>query len=303
MDNITDSVRTVIGTDTRSNCFQGNFDGNDKKITLALSPSYQDYIGLFCYIYNGTIKNLAVDGFVSGRNIIGGICGYASNSDIINCINYCKISGRGDHISGICGLNIEGNILNCINYGKINGSNMLVGGIVGASNGKIINCKNYGNVDGAICVGGIIGHTEAGCNISYCVNSGSITASNYSNYGVGGIIGHFKGDTISHCINIGTITGKYGAYAGGIVGMGGFEKYAYSESLIYSCINSGFVTGTTITGGIIGFAYNGDKIVDCINTGAVSSSIKAMGCIAGKVEAGGDIENCYYDKQVCGGEE
>jgi hypothetical protein len=183
----------------------------------------------------------------------------------------------------------------CIN------ANICADGICGSGYGRVIivNCKNYGNVDGEGEVGGIIGHAEKDCNISYCTNSGSITA---TNYGVGGIVGRFKGNTVSHCVNIGTITGKYNtfnndpsAYAGGIVGMGGgdgfYENPERFVSLIDKCINSGLVTGTNSTGGIIGRAYYLDKVSNCINTGAVSSSSGAMGCIAGEVEYGGTIIN------------
>ena len=343
MKDINDSIRFCIGKYDEDNlsfpkAFQGNFDGNNKKITLALNFLFEGYVGLFNCVYNGIIENLVVDGYVNGIYSVGAICGYARNSYIINCTNYGKISAIAQvggisgynievdisncvnygeinatistyssaHIGGISGYNGKVNILNCVNYGNVNGDTF-IGGIAGISNAKIINCKNYGNVDGRTCVGGIIGHTEVGCNISYCVNSGSVTA---TNYGVGGIAGHFKGDTISYCVNIGTITGKKktiniypSAEAGGIVGMGGFEKYEHFVSLIDKCINSGLVTGTTSTGGIIGRAYNLDKVSNCINTGAVSSSSGAMGCIAGEVEYGSTIINCHYDKQMCGGKD
>jgi len=328
MNDITDSVSTIIGRialyshgDVYIETFQGDFNGNNKKITLAIVnlaaalniifPS-----ALFGTTYQANIYNVIVDGYVNGRlSSIGGICGNAINSEISNCINYCNVycdniadTTLADFSGGICGsANFETNILNCVNYGNVVNGDMFIGGICGhTSDVKIINCKNYGNINGRACVGGICGHTETGNNISYCSNSGTITA---NNDGVGGIVGHFKGDTMSYCVNIGTIIGKKGiidyrpAYVGGIVGMGGFEyglEY-YNSSLVYNCINSGLVIGINSTGGIIGRAYKEDKISNCINTGTVKGDTKT-GCIVGEND-GGTIENCHYDKQICSGEE
>ena len=311
MNDITDTVKTVIGyvenTYEFTYCFQGDFNGNNKKIILAIDG--YEFVGLFSAVYQSNIYDLMIEGYVRGsHNYIGSICGYAQESHIENCFNNGNIRGGSGYVGGICGYTYYTNISNCINNGNVKGNGMLIGGIIGFFlGGQILRCTNEGDIVGITCVGGIIGHTDSKCLISHCTNSGSVTA---NNYGVGGIVGHFKGEELSYCINIGTIIGKdktIGEYpsacAGGIVGMGGFENDGTFVSLIHKCINSGLLRGTISTGGIIGRVYNGDRVSNCINTGAVSSSSGKMGCIAGEVEAGGTIINCHYDKQMCGGGE
>jgi len=309
INDIADSIKRVIVIDfSYYKAFQGNFNGNNKKITLAIVNMPYDFFpsALFGITYNANIYDLIVDGYVEGYSRCGSICGTTIKSNISGCTNYCNIitlSANQSAGGGICSDAYETNISNCVNYGNVVNGDMYIDGICGLTlNVKIINCKNYGNINGETCVGGIVGHTDAGTNISYCSNSGLITG---NSYGVGGIVGHFKGDELSYSINIGIIIGKEttiteypSAYAGGIVGMGGFESNYALVSLVYNCINSGLVVGKHIVGGIIGRCKG--TVKNCINTGTVKGDTKT-GCIVGENE-GGTIENCHYDKQTCSGE-
>ncbi len=199
MNNITDSVRTVIGEHPKG--FQGNFDGKNFKITLAIDKTLSYGSGLFGMIgssYNESdtityhIKNIVVDGYVNSSSYGGGIVGF------VNCYSRTCI------------------ITNCINIAKINAYTS--GGIVGAfcvySNPNMVSkCINLGNVNGMYSVGGIVG--ISGCykfNISNCINSAYIKGTNR----VGGIIGHNYGNhcIIENSINTGVVEGETGKIRG-----------------------------------------------------------------------------------------
>ena len=265
MNDITDSIRVPIGGGLST--FKGNFDGNNKKITLAINNYSRiifivmpiNFYGLFSRVINAKIYNLTVDGYIRSNlgysHFTGSIAGIADNSEIYNCVNLADI-----------------------------------------------------DVDG-VCVGGIVGHLEESY-ISNCMNSGSIQStytpqSTVKNF-CGGIVGHIENSSkIVNCINIGTI--KAVEVVGGIVGGVSSSDFVDEATTILNCINSGFVSGDTQVGGIIGFFLStSGEIKNCLNTGAVKGNEK-VGCIVGGVPdfafGSPTIENCYYDKQMCGGGE
>ena len=232
MDDITDSVRFMIGEDGSINkCpnFQGSFDGNGHKITLALNypkPSEHNNIGLFSVTSsNVEIKNLIVDGYIraAGKHI-GAIVGNylyssihhpADSIKIKNCINMANIYVTNIDstyyvfvcgIMGHCGLNVicPGLIEDCINMGDI---------IVKSPPASYGNTYTY--------AAGMMAPPFANTSVSInrCMNTGYIQAEC-----VGGIIAlpytiYFpvKAYTITNCINIGVLDGtpfKTGAIVG-----------------------------------------------------------------------------------------
>jgi hypothetical protein len=258
MNDIDDSIRTIIGSNysDRYN-FQGNFDGNNKNITVSINAIY--VAGIFGYTDKfSVIENLNVDGQIVGIRNIGGIIGW--NNGIVQ---------------------------NCNNYALLEGTEGFVGGIVGLNNGKVIHCNNSGAIYGGTgwCVGGVVGHNDG--YVLNCMNAESVEAG----YSVGGVVGHNSSGIVEFCINIGTVKGD--TYTGGICGE--FDP----DAITSSCINSGLVIGKHIVGGIIGRCRG--EVKNCLNTGTVKGNTKT-GCIVGENE-GGTIENCYYDKQICSGEE
>ena len=178
MNNITEPVTTVIGASPRY--FLGNFDGQNYAITLAINRQRDDGVGLFGRLLDGaTIKNVIVNGYVIGRNNVGGIVGGSNNSSITNCINNASVSGSG-FVGGIVGRSVyRSSITNCMNIGNITG-NGHVGGINGCGEGATItNCVNYGFVKGIDTgVGGINGHLDA--TIKNCINTGVVEGKNAS---------------------------------------------------------------------------------------------------------------------------
>lgn len=93
---------TPIGT--RDCSFKGTFDGDKHKITgLYISVSDSDNQGLFGVVgSDGEVKNLGVDGRVSGGSNVGGVVG-VNNGTVTSCYNTGTVSGSSN-VGGIAGL-------------------------------------------------------------------------------------------------------------------------------------------------------------------------------------------------------
>jgi len=347
MNDITDSLREPIGFGTISGPvhmrtqlypFQGNFDGNNYKITLAINNhmanGIQPECGLFSMISNAKISNLTVDGYIiynTNPNFarIGSIVGWARDTfEILNCTSYVNINAV--HIVGgivaFCYYS-TGKIENCVNYGNLSTSSS-VGGIalsLASVSGvhEILNCKNFGKLIGA-SVGGIVNSSEGSHIISNCENhgellstgvAGGIAASamgakilncgNYNNVTgniAGGIAGNvFRATSVSDCINLSNIGGISGV--GGIIGMISFDNSSIQPSVTDNT-NYGFVKGDSNVGGIMGGINNisGATVTNNFNSGVVVGTSN-VGCIVGSKGTGtNNISNNHYDKQMCGEE-
>ena len=228
MNDITDSVRTVISIDNKwrgsyymdyNSYFQGHFDGQGHTITLAIKDANNHGTGLFGTTYNASINNLAVTGYVIVNNemdtstichYVGGIVGFArKENNITNCLNSAEIIGVG-FTGGIVGhaigfLDIE----KCINIGAIKNLESIsicnlgvatnaAGGIIGLyvtyPEYTMNNCINSGFIEGNDCVGGIVG-SNLYAKISNCISTGVVKG----NTKVGCIVGENQGGTIINC--------------------------------------------------------------------------------------------------------
>ena len=166
-----------------ADAFAGTFDGNGHTIS-GLNGSN----GLFGFVNGATIKNLKVEGTISGSTTgIGGIVGKTQGPVTIDsCVFSGKISASYTETT------------------KANG----IGGIVGRVNNgtlKIFNCMNIGDVqatgtcgrNGMIRVGGVLGlSAKSGTIIKSCYSSGTI-----SDKPCGGITGALtnSGSKIKNC--------------------------------------------------------------------------------------------------------
>jgi len=103
INDITDSVRYIIGFKSDTKSFQGYFNGYNYKITLSLNYPTLSYVGLFAYVsHYGLIENLIVDGFVSGDSYVGGIAGCVdSDTNIIDCVGNATVVGNS-FVHNIC---------------------------------------------------------------------------------------------------------------------------------------------------------------------------------------------------------
>ena len=177
---------TPIGTNSP---FRGSFDGNGHEISN-LYVSRNDTAGLFSNIYGGTIKNLTVEGTVSGN-----------------------LSSASVTQTGICGFVNEASVIrNCINLGSVSSTDENVGGISGNPY-TVYNSANFGDVSGKNNVGGIAGTTES--DVSFCYNVGNITSSeaNSNSAAIANVTGTGGADFYANCYYK---TGTAGATFSGI---------------------------------------------------------------------------------------
>lgn len=203
--------------------FAGTFDGQGNTITINATGLTTSYLG-FMAVNSGTIRNLTIDGNISAKSYVGGICGLNKGS-IEGCINKATISASSSNVGGITG-NCASNssVKNCANKGIIlTDGSMYVGGIAGqaVTPTEISDCCNFGDISGTKgYVGGIVGYALG--NVQNCYNAGTITSTVTNSKSIGGIAGQLAGGgNIKNCYNTGTITNPNSA---GIVGTGTAPK-------------------------------------------------------------------------------
>ncbi len=225
--------------------YKGIFDGDFHTIS-GLSVSGTVYQGLFADINGATIKNLMVEGSVSGsNNYIGGIVGSTRNAMIENCFFSGSVTytGSGSHyIGGLIGGNqtTASTIKNCVNMASVTG--YTAGGILGYSTqaNTIENCYNTGTITGSNRSGGIVGQVSAG-NIKNCYNIGEVSGSSST---PGGIYS-FSNATITNCYHLCPETEAPGGSP-----TGRSHKMDSSDGLLENLASDAFVADTgNINGG------------------------------------------------------
>lgn len=140
----------ITVTEPYANDFSGTFDGDGHTVTLDITASTAN-VGLFSKLAGGAVvKNVKVDGTVSGTEGVAGIAAQANGATISGCINCAIISATGRYVGGIVGKLRGGTVENCYNTGAISSSRdrkgVNLGGIAGYidSNGSVKNCYNSG---------------------------------------------------------------------------------------------------------------------------------------------------------------
>ena len=196
--------------------FSGTFDGNGHTVTLAIDQPSKDNIGLFSKISStATIKNVTVDGTVTGSRCVGGIAG-TSNGTITQCQNKATItatkngSGNYSQAGGIVGYAENATITSCANVGNVNAApsdGRRCGGVAGYAKTSVIeNCYNQGQVSScstgsSAAVGGIAGYIDSNASVMNCYNSGAISCAAPSQ--VAKLVGWNAGSTIKNCYYLG----------------------------------------------------------------------------------------------------
>ncbi len=322
--NLKDYIWSPIGYNS-SNSFRGTFDFNGHKITnIITSGTYikdsnsvigvscvdSKNIGLFGYTSNakiisstgvGTIGDDLDNSKIVGRGSVGGVVGFAENTEIENIVNNAYIAstllsndGSQTGVGGIVGtayLTISRDFDNLTNNGNISVSRNNAGGIVGLVYGSNVSLNitksiNTGNITSTSDnVGGIVGATLG--------NSISSTITEYVNVSINGIENwttDYTGDdivrvnTTSKPDNSGNIKGKENV--GGIVGK-------LSSGSIEAVTNIGEVVGLgNSVGGIAGYVDQGGKIYEAINTGNIGGTGN-VGGIAGNINLNSTTNSTY----------
>lgn len=144
----------ITVTEPYANEFTGTFDGNGHTVTLAISGD-SDYQALFAKLAAGAVvKNVMVDGEVTGTDNIGGIAGIATNATIIACANKATVAATGRYVGGLVGKGTGLTMTSCYNQGAVSSTRT-----------RPIN------------MGGIAGYVDGGASVENCYNTGSITGS------------------------------------------------------------------------------------------------------------------------------
>ncbi|MFG1406937.1 MBG domain-containing protein [Xanthobacter sp. VTT E-85237] len=170
--------------------FTGSLNGAGHTLAnLYINRPSADYTGLFGATGNATIANIGLlGGSVVGRGQVGGIAGYAGNSNLLQVYSSAAISGYN-----------------------------FTGGLLGESwIGSIVNSYVTGSVSALGSTGGLIGYAEA-------TSLSSVYASGYVSGGVGGgLIGVFGySPTLVNAYWDSETTGRSTSVGGGVTLPGG----------------------------------------------------------------------------------
>lgn len=215
------------------NPFKGIFDGNKHTVSDLYINSSGNNLGLFGYVDGAEIKNVTVQGNVTGfyeegneqsGQYVGLVLGVGTTkSKLENCESRGSVTGCSN-VGGIAGLVPRGTITLCINRATVTGS---------SQSGKYI--------------GGIVGY---GKGLSFCANYADITAEGSS---VGGLVGYvfpdINNEGMSNCMNVGNVIGKQNV--GGLAG----ECFAPQNTNNYSY---GRVEATNQYAGLLVGKYGND---------------------------------------------
>ena len=141
------TTANMLGYD-KAHPFSGNFDGNgdEHRITFNYNIS-QDWVGLFRYIENASLRNIRVEGTIKTSAMYAGglvACSSGEFSQILNCLVNTKIesSRNGDGCyGGLVASTAKDDsrlmIDACMYGGKFSGQKTTWGGFVGWQNGEI----------------------------------------------------------------------------------------------------------------------------------------------------------------------
>ena len=121
-----------------ANAFEGIFDGCGFAVTNFINSSAGTDYALFGYIKGeaALIKNLGVEGEITGTDRVAGIAAHLSDGGIKNCWSAVDVSG-GSVVGGIAAEVEGGSISNCCSFGYVSGSGQ-TGAIAGSISGKAV---------------------------------------------------------------------------------------------------------------------------------------------------------------------
>ncbi len=293
------SGRTIDGVTYK---FCGNLDGQGHTVKgLNVMEDEWDYAGLFGATENNYIKDLTVEGKVTGQVTVGGIVGFADATTITNCTNRCQVSALktatsfysvsancggivGEWLAAVVDDGVSFELSDLVNEGKVSARAASVGGVIGLlanSNGNTLtvsNLTNKGDVelfaeteDRDEGAGGVIGVVnEYGDFTSFdgLTNDGNVACS--SVLSVGGVFGAYMlpqdSSSVASCTNNGRISANVAAEDGDANNqrghVGGIFGYIDDPANDYSsCANSGELAATNGNTDDV-FSANGREVWD-----------------------------------------
>ena len=265
-------VENFVPIGDGDNAFTGVFDGNGYKITglKITGPQYSyEGVGLFGNTSGAVIKNLTVDGDVTGYQNVGILVGYASNTDIINC-----------HSSGIVTGSTE---------------RYAFGGLVGyLYKGNIIDSSSSATVSGYGQVGGLVGYVRGSATVYNSFATGNVSSTGNS---AGGLVGRVnQGGLVVNSYATGSVTGN-GEDAASI---GGFAGSVAIDGRIVNSYSTGNVSGYASVGGFIGNVSVDAMVENSYSTGKAVSQSDTAGGFAGIAGENAEIIASFWDKNKSG---
>ena len=141
-------VSMMIGSESKK--YAGVFDGCNHTITANITGTSK-HAAPFCYLKGATIKNIKVEGAVSGGIHCAGLVGAIDDSGLIsNVVVSATVTTTGSHCGGVLGhaQSSYTTMNGCVFNGIINGHSSTVGAICGWNHGgltTINNCMELGS--------------------------------------------------------------------------------------------------------------------------------------------------------------
>ena len=242
------------------NHFKGIFDGNGHTVSDLYINSSGNYLGLFGYVDGAEIKNVTVQGNVTGfyeegneqsGQYVGLVLGFgASNTKLENCKSEGSVTGY-KNVGGIAGIMpYNGNVItSCTNRATVTGSGQnseYVGGIVGYGQGFSL-CANFADITSeGDNVGGLAGQlnpNSKSLGMSNCMNVGNVKGKQY----VGGLAGACYAPQNTNNYSIGRVEAT-NQYAGLLVGKYGNDPSKAFANTYYVKEGQVVENGTTTAG-------------------------------------------------------
>ncbi|MBW8015305.1 MAG: hypothetical protein FVQ82_03895 [Planctomycetes bacterium] len=226
-----------------------------------------NFIVSFSYNYTGIRQEyIGLFGYVHGVNAeIKNLSMYDTNIDT---------QGRGIGSGAMIGYLESGTVSKCfVGDGSIKNDESNTGGIIGyCENGTITDCHASVDVENT----GVFGTGSRG----------------------GGLIGTNKNGTVTGCSAKGSVTAHMGT--GGLIGNNGGN--------VHRCYSNSTVNGFQHVGGLIGESNSDSVISECYSLGTVETfeddftglDGNQAGGLAGTIDSGADIINCYSHVDVTG---
>ena len=169
---------TPIGNNSRY--FKGHYDGGGFTISGINVTGSDNYIGVFGYVYYGSVENIVVaNSTFTGHNYVGGIAGYTLKGSISNCkvmgnVTIGTPTSSSSYHGGIVGYLIETELTGCLSMATLTDPND-----VGSSYGGIAGTNNNGTINNCIYMGGSVTAHSNATAIARINGQSSVFSNNY----------------------------------------------------------------------------------------------------------------------------
>lgn len=181
--------------DSKLNPFSGSFDGRGYSVSN-FKPAVGQYIGLFGFVRNGTIKNVNVTNFVIDCSVknaidkypvfIGGLAAYVTSKNGTSTISNVKVDSMQFEVEAAVHYVYAGNIAG---YGTAyHSGNTYFNNCYATTPIKAVNTTGYNYVGGI--VGRLNTFTGSTTLVSNCYNIGDIYSKSYHSSHAGGLVAY-----------------------------------------------------------------------------------------------------------------